>query len=248
MSPDGSASAEPKACLREDGADELSLPGGVGADVRRVLIREASLDRFVLRRERGILPKSVAEGEPLAPEVAARLREMEAVCHRARLCRRLREVMRDAWSVRRVYVRKCLQRFKGRPRLAEIAHPRHHVDDRFGGHARDRSRPDVVDATLEPRSEHPFEQRPLGLEEPAPARVVRNDSNRTAAHGVTVSVQQRPNGDEPRLRECPAMSPELERETLELRADARYGSFVLDAQRSGPVKRHLAHPVGVDVP
>jgi hypothetical protein len=44
------------------------------------------------------------------------------------------------------------------------------------------------------------------------------------------------------------MSPELERETLELRADARYGSFVLDAQRSGPVKRHLAHPVGVDLP
>jgi len=41
------------------------------------------------------------------------------------------------------------------------------------------------------------------------------------------------------------MSPELERETLEL---ARYGSFVLDAQRSGPVKRDLAHPVGVDVP
>lgn len=106
MSLDGSATAEPKTCSPEDGADELSLPDGVGVDVRRVLMREASLDRFVLRRESGILPKSVAEGEPLAPKVAARLGEVEAVRNLTGLSGRLREVMRDAWPVRRVNVRQ----------------------------------------------------------------------------------------------------------------------------------------------
>src|SRR5215208_6144759 len=162
-------------------------------------MREASLDRFVLRRESGILTKGVAEGEPLAPKVAARLGEVEAVRNLTGLSRRLREVMRDAWPVRRVNVRQRRQRLKGRPRLFEIAHPRHHVDDRFGGQAGDRSRPDVVDAALKPRSEHSFEQRPFILEEPAPGGVVRNDSNRTAAHVVTVSPRPSDSPD-PRSR------------------------------------------------
>jgi hypothetical protein len=207
MSPDGSASAEPKTCALEDGADELSLPDGVGADVRRVLMREASLDRFVLRGESGILPKSVAEGEPLAPKVAARLGEVEAVRNLTGLSRRLREVMRDAWPVRRVNVRQRRERLKGRPRLFEIAHPA--IMSMIGLAARPGIAvdPDVVDAALKPRSEHSFEQRPFILEEPAPGGVVRNDSNRTAAHVVTVSPRPSDSPD-PRSTWASVLSPE----------------------------------------
>jgi len=44
-----------------------------------MLPREPQLQRFVLAREAGVASEYVAEREPLAPEVTARLGEMETM-------------------------------------------------------------------------------------------------------------------------------------------------------------------------
>jgi len=62
-----------------------------------VLLREPELERRILGDELGVGPQRISEGEPLVPEVAPGLGQMQSVP-------RLREVMRDPGPVRRVDV------------------------------------------------------------------------------------------------------------------------------------------------
>src|SRR5712691_2077288 len=86
-------------------------------------------------------------------------------------------MVRDARSVRRVHVGVLAQRLERSPRLFEAAHARDHVDKRLGGKTGNGCRADVVDATLQPKGEHAFQERTLGLKATRPLWVVRDDGD-----------------------------------------------------------------------
>jgi len=62
-----------------------------------VLLREPELQRRILGDELGVGPQRISEGEPLVPEVAPGVGQMQSVP-------RLREVMRDPGPVTNAYV------------------------------------------------------------------------------------------------------------------------------------------------
>ena len=79
-----------------------------------MLLREPQLQFLVLPREIRVAPEGVTEGEALAPQITSRLRQMQAVRDFIKPSGGLREMMRDARSMRCVDVgqrSECLEGF-----------------------------------------------------------------------------------------------------------------------------------------
>jgi hypothetical protein len=167
---------------REDADDEGALAGRVGRHVPAVFLSEPQLQRLVLGGQRGVGAKRIAEGDPLAPQIAAGLGEMEAVRSLRQASRRLLEMVRDTRPVRCVDVRLLAQGPERRSRLTEVTHAGHRVDDWLGGEAGNGGRADVVDTALEPGGELRLQERALGFEASRPLRVVRDDVDSLARH------------------------------------------------------------------
>ena len=79
------------------------------------------------------------------------------------------------------------QRIERRSRLFEVAHASDDVDDRLGGDSGDRGGTDVVDATFQPRSEHPLQERALTFKAPWPCGIVRDDGYPLVGHRLSVT-------------------------------------------------------------
>src|SRR5439155_9416078 len=79
----------------EHATHERPLGREVGGGVGGMFVGELELQAAVFIGEGAIRTEGVSKCEPLAPEVAARFRQMQAECA-------LREVMGDAGSMRRV--------------------------------------------------------------------------------------------------------------------------------------------------